>query len=110
MLDHAPSVTVPLLAEVKAGLYAIYGDRLRGMYLYGSYARGEQDAESDVDILVVLNEVPDYWAEINRTSELISRLSLDYGVSVSRVFIPESQWNESASPFLRNVRHDAIAA
>ena len=61
MPDHAPSVTMPLLAEVRAGLSAIYGDRLRGMYLYGSYARGEQDAESDVDVLVVLNEVPDYW-------------------------------------------------
>jgi len=30
---------MPLLAEVKAGLSEIYGNRLRGTYLYGSYVR-----------------------------------------------------------------------
>lgn len=35
----------------------ILGDRLRGTSLYGSYARGDYDAESDVDILL-LADVP----------------------------------------------------
>lgn len=40
--------------------------------LYGSYARGDQSLGSDIDVLVVLDRVSDYGAEINRTSEAIA--------------------------------------
>ena len=43
-----------LLACVKARLHAIYGDRLGGVVLYGSEARGEATPDSDIDILVLL--------------------------------------------------------
>jgi len=33
------------------------GDRLRRVVLYGSYARGDYDAESDVDLLIVADSV-----------------------------------------------------
>ncbi len=59
-----------LLNEVKQGLKRLYGDRLRGVYLFGSYARGEADAESDVDVLILLDEVTHYFGETERTSEL----------------------------------------
>lgn len=98
------------MTEFKQGLQALYGDRLRGLYLYGSYARGEADDESDVDVLVVLEEYARYCAEIERTSHLISSVSLKHGVSVSRVFVSEERWSHSDSPFLRNARDEAIAA
>jgi predicted nucleotidyltransferase len=99
-----------LIQEFKGGLQAIYGDRLRGAYLYGSYARGEQDSESDVDILVVLEEVADYGAEVDRTGELTSELSLKHGVSISRVFVSQRDWAAGAPPFVATVRSEAIAA
>ena len=61
-----------LLREIKDGLAAIYGQRLQAAYLYGSYARGEEDSESDLDVLVVLDKVERYGAEIDQTGELIS--------------------------------------
>ena len=33
-----------------------YLDKILGVYLYGSYARGENDKESDIDVLVISNE------------------------------------------------------
>ena len=99
-----------LLAELKAGLQTIYGSRLKGFYLYGSYARGEQDAESDVDVLIVLDDFTRYGAEINRSGYLASELSLKYSVSVSRVFMRESEWFHQDTPFLLNVREEAVAA
>ena len=82
---------------------------LRGVYLYGSYARGEQDRESDLDVLVVLDRVPHYAAEVDRTGELGSSVSLKYGVSISQVFLAESDWLRGETPFLANVREEAIA-
>ena len=46
-----------LLVRLRERLQEIYGTRLRGLYLYGSFARGEQDDESDVDIVIVLDRV-----------------------------------------------------
>jgi predicted nucleotidyltransferase len=99
-----------LLYELKSGMESIYGSRLRGIYLYGSYARGDQDAESDVDILIILTDYERYSIEIERTGELASTLSLNYGVSISRKFSTESHWDAIDSALLRNVRAEAIAA
>ena len=99
-----------LLAELKAGLKTIYGSRLKGLYLYGSYARGEQQDDSDVDILVVLGEIEHYYGEVVRSGQLASDLSLKYGVCVSRVFVTESDWKTRDTSFLANVREDAVAA
>ena len=99
-----------LLAEIREALESLYGERLYGVFLFGSRARGEACDESDVDVLVVLDELADYGAEIRRTSELIASLSLRYELSVSRVFVSLDDWRHRESPFLINVREDAIAA
>ena len=99
-----------LLKEFKAGLQPLYGSRLRGFYLYGSYARGEQGPESDMDVLIVLDHFDHYSTEINRTSWLSSSLSLKYGISISRVFLRERDWFQSDTPFLTNVREEAVAS
>lgn len=98
-----------LLRDLKSGLIALYHKRLCGVYLFGSYARGEQDAESDLDILIVLSNFDRYSIEIEQTGELVSTLSLKYGVSISRKFVKESSWKKASSALLRNVRAEAIA-
>jgi len=99
-----------LLEEVKQGLRRLYGTRLEGVYLFGSYARGEADAESDVDVLVVLDQVTHYGREVERTGDLMSKLSLRYDVSISCVYLRQEDWRRRQSPFLLNVREEAVAA
>jgi predicted nucleotidyltransferase len=99
-----------VLAELKAGLQEVYGDRLRGIYLFGSYARGEADQESDLDILVVLDRFERYAHEVDRTGELAAKLSLKFDVTVSLVFFRERDWLEGDTPFLLNVRDEAVPA
>ena len=99
-----------ILAELKARLSDLYGNRLRGVYLFGSYARNEADGESDLDILVVLDRVDSYAREISETNEVTSEISLKYGITLSRVFASESQWRDDSTLFFVNVREEAIPA
>ena len=101
--------TIKLLQELKEALYQVYGERLCGLYLYGSFASQDQDTESDVDIAIVLKEFRDYWEEIQRTGSIVSELSLKYDVSISPIRIREMDWVQEDSPFLNNVRKECIA-
>ncbi|MFQ5894773.1 MAG: nucleotidyltransferase domain-containing protein [Nitrospinota bacterium] len=97
-----------VLAEVREGLRAIYGEDLAGVYLYGSCARGEEGPASDLDVVVILPEVRDPWEEIQRTSEMKGSLSLRHDVSLSFYFVSRSAWDNEESPFLDNVRREAV--
>lgn len=102
--------TSALLAELKAKLQEIYGDRLKGVYLYGSQARGEATPQSDVDIIIVLDDWTRYFIELKRTGAIASELSLASGKSISRVFVRERDWLVKHTPFLANARAEAIPA
>lgn len=99
-----------LLREFATRLRTTYGGRLRGAYLFGSYARGEADPESDVDVLVVLDHIDRYGLEIDRTGALTAELALKYGVSISRVFVSQEKWSRCESAFLANVKEEAVPA
>lgn len=99
-----------LLAELKRRLFELYGERLKAVYLFGSYARGDYNENSDVDVMIVLPDYESYSEEIDRTGEIISQLSLEYGVSISRVIMKEVQWQQSDTPLLRNIRAEGVPA
>ena len=99
-----------VLKELKSRLAALYGERLKGVYLFGSYARNEAEEESDLDLLIVLDQVENYSREIARTSELISELSLKHAISISRFFSSEEQWRDDTTLFFVTVREEAISA
>jgi len=95
--------------KINRGLAALCGTRLIAVFVFGSYARGAADDESDLDMLIVVDRLNNYAAEVDRTSEIIGSLSLEYGVSISRVFVSEDEWVRGDTVFLQNVRAEAIA-
>jgi predicted nucleotidyltransferase len=97
-----------LLAELKQGLAKIYGERLKRLVLYGSYARGDQREGSDLDVLVVLNDFERAPIELERTSDLFCDLSLEYEITVSLMFMRENDWLTADKPLLRNVRVEGV--
>lgn len=49
MNRKVPARIRKLMKELKEGLSRIYGEQLKAVYLYGSYARGDYREGSDVD-------------------------------------------------------------
>jgi predicted nucleotidyltransferase len=97
-----------LMTDLKIGLSRIYGGRLKAVILFGSYARGDNDASSDVDVMIVLESFQSYWQELVRTAKLASDLSLEYGMTISRTLMTEQQWHHADMPILRNVRAEGV--
>src|SRR4051794_36449842 len=64
------------ILKLEAGLRNLYGDRFRGLLLYGSYARGDAREDSDVDLLLLLVGPVNPSREILATGKLVSELSL----------------------------------
>ena len=107
---RGPDDILPLVRRLKSRIEEAYGDRFAGLRLYGSYARGEARADSDVDLLVLLHGDVDRWAEIKRLVDL----SYDLEVETGEVFelLPRSvgEFEAAGSPFLRAVRREGLAA
>lgn len=97
-----------VLQQLRDGLAATYGERLERVLLYGSRARGDARADSDVDVLVVLHGDVDPLAEIARTEYLVADLSLANDVVLCCAFLSVDEYDDETDLFLRNVRHDAI--
>lgn len=110
-LDYNCSMTrkvKSLLTKLKQGLTDLYGPRLKAVILFGSYARGDYDLDSDLDVLIVLDAYKSRWDELVRSAELASNLSLEYGVTISRTILSEDQWKQGEWPILVNVRAEGI--
>ncbi len=85
----------------------MYGPRLKGVYLYGSHARGEARPDSDLDLLVVLDDYAEVGEELRRTGSLTSRLSLEAGIPVALMFVRAGDFEARQTPFLMNIRREA---
>jgi len=73
-----------ILQDCTKGLHEIFGNKLRQVILYGSYARGDFDRESDIDVMVLV-EMSNEDIAINREKvmELGAELSYTNDIMVS---------------------------
>lgn len=76
MVPALPARVAEELAAVARDLRARLGDRVADVRLYGSYARGEQHDESDIDVLVVLRPmVASDWGAVGDAFDAAKRRS-----------------------------------
>ena len=106
-----PGTTRTLLEQYTEILKGIYGNHLKVVILYGSYARGDYTEDSDIDIMV-LTTLTDKEIEQIETEiyDLAFDYLMDYGVDISVVIKNEEQFNYwlGALPFYDNVRKEGM--
>jgi predicted nucleotidyltransferase len=97
-----------IMPQCKEVLEKHYGDRFVGFILYGSQARGKAEAESDIDLLVLLQGPFDYFQEIWELAELLYPVQLesDYLISVKPAAVQDFQ--AGILQFYRHVRREGI--
>jgi predicted nucleotidyltransferase len=100
-----------ILKEFKHQIAGLYGQQLKKVVLYGSYARGQaNDEHSDIDLAIVLDGDVVPGKEIDRMIDIITEINLNYGVLISVYPISEENYNTVNSPLLLNLRREGIPA
>lgn len=89
----------------------VFGEKLRSVILYGSYARGDHDEESDVDIMILVN-IPreELWHYKDPITELTSELGLEYDAVIVATLKDTETFDTylGAMPFYQNVQKEGI--
>ena len=98
--------------EIEQELCKIFGSKLQRIILYGSYARGDYDNESDIDLMVLADLKNDdmsvYRKKVNRVA---SKVGLKHDIMVTIVLKDIQFFNAHTTivPFYRNVVKEGVS-
>ncbi len=99
----------PILKDFKQQISELYGQRLKKVVLYGSYARGQaNDEHSDIDLAVVLAGAVEPCEEIDRMADIFTDLNLEHNVLIAVYPVSEENYIEVNSPLLLNLRREGV--
>lgn len=77
---------------------------VKGVYLFGSYAKGEARKNSDIDLAVVGNSRKKYWDIIT----LLNKATLDVDVRIEPHYFKSSDFKNEASTMVAEVHKTGI--
>ena len=97
-----------ILKKAKSTLQKIYGARLKGIILYGSYARGDAVEGSDIDLIVLLENMQNPIDELEKCSKEIHQLDLVYDTLISIIPFDVNQYNSRRLPIILNAKKEGI--
>lgn len=97
-----------ILDEVKKCLKGIYGDKLKGIILHGSYARGDFTDGSDIDLIILLEDMKDLLAEREKYFNEIWKLDLKYDTVISLLPFKEDEYRKRRLPVILNAKREGI--
>lgn len=94
--------------EVADDLRQLYGNRLKRVLLFGSWARGDAQPESDIDLLVVLDRVDSVWDELRRMDGLLWRHSFENDTVVTALPVAEADLDGPKMPVLVRAQAEGL--
>lgn len=90
-------------------LQVCFKDALHDVVLFGSKARGDSMADSDIDILLVLDS--DNWIIRNEVSQIASRISLNFDLLIAAHVVSVKNWQQMTIErfsLYKNIMQDGI--
>lgn len=90
---------------------ALFGDAVKEVILFGSYARNEADDGSDIDVMVLL-DLPREQLPVHRrqVAQIAGDLLCEHGVLVSPVLENKAFFDRNCTlyPFFQNVNREGV--
>jgi uncharacterized protein len=110
-IDTLEKSSVVSIVEIcRTCLSEHYHDRLKSVVLYGSAARQEMTAESDIDLLVVLAQPLDYFAELRTIVNLLYPIQLEASHWISAKPAEAEEFEAGAIQLYRNILKEGVRA
>lgn len=100
-----------ILKKMTEIYYYVYGDDVVRIILYGSYARGDYQNDSDIDIVaIVRGDRVDLQNRLKKIWDISSDLELEYGTIVSPTVIPFSEFEQYKDdlPYYKNIQNEGV--
>lgn len=100
-----------ILQAVARAYREAYGQDIVNIVLYGSYARGDNQADSDVDIVAIVHgDRQDLQNRLRQVWDVSADLELEYGVIVSPTVIPYEEFERYKAdlPYYRNIANEGV--
>lgn len=99
-----------LLHLVESELKLLFRNKLSEIILYGSYARGDYNQKSDIDVIALVDE-GDLNQYDRQILELNVDLSIEYDVDLSIVIISRVDFDSNVDiiPLYRNIDKEGIS-
>jgi len=101
--------TTDITQRCKGILTRHYGPQLKGLILYGSTARDQADAASDIDLLVLLSKPFDYFLELRQLVDLLYPIQLESERLISAKPAALDEFERRAIQLYRNVRREGLS-
>ena len=97
------------LSEMCQEIGEIYNNSIEEIVLYGSYVRGQETSESDIDIAIILR-LPQTDEQHEKMTDIVVDYELELGVTLSVISIEQDNFNEwkSTLPFYKNILKEGI--
>ena len=76
--------------------------------LYGSEARGDARPDSDIDLLILVNQPTVTDSDEDRIFAPLYEIELKTGVLINPIIMPKHQWGSRVSPFFLNVENEGV--
>jgi uncharacterized protein len=97
-----------LLQRIKSRLAEAFGDRLCGVVLHGSEARGEARPDSDIDILMLLKGPVDLGEDIDASTRATYPLMLEIDRIIDVRPVDISNYEAALAPLYRRAQREGI--
>jgi predicted nucleotidyltransferase len=92
--------------ELGKQLGIAFGQRLRGVWLFGSEARGDATADSDIDLLVLLDGPVRQWQDLGCGIEATYEVSMKLGRPIHPLPVAWGEFDRSDFSLYRTVRKE----